>query len=210
MEQQHEGGDCQRHGEPRFGGVAHTGGDRLPADHNGKHSDIGADTGKGPHLFPGLLLHRKGGQHRPVGNIIEAIEDIPQNVGNREYCHEPVIPQAEIGKQHQIAGTAGQSAQQHGRFEASVAGTGVIYQQAHQRVVERIKHTQHGKHHAGGEKNPQRKIENIGKVVDERIGFKRVEHIPADGAKAEEHHVSSVQPIHSVFSSCLSQICSMR
>ena len=45
------------------------------------------------------------------------------------------------------------------------------------------------------------KIENIGKVVNERIGFKRVEHIPADGAKSEEYHVSSVQPIHSVFSS---------
>ena len=58
LEQKHENGNGKRHSKPCLWGIAHTGGDGLPADHNGKHADIGADAGKGAHLFTGLLLHR--------------------------------------------------------------------------------------------------------------------------------------------------------
>ena len=210
LEQQHQNGNGQRHGEPCLGGIAQPGGNRLPPHHDGKHTDIGADTGKGAHFFTGFLLHRKGGQHGPVGNIIQPVKNIPQNIGNGKYRNKPVIPQTEIGKQYKVAGAARQSAQRHRRLKAPVAGTGIIHQQPHDRVIERIKNTQHGKYHTGGNKHAQRQVKDIGKIVDEGIGLQGVEHIPPDGAKAEENHISSIQLVHLVSSSSFSPSSSTR
>ena len=122
-------------------------------NHDGKHTDIGADAGKGAHLFTGLLLYRKGGQHGPVCNIIEAIENIPQNIGNGKHRHKPIIPQTKIGKKDKVASTARQGPQRHRGLKASVTGAGIIHQQTHQRVVQSIKDTQHSKNHAGSQKD---------------------------------------------------------
>ena len=79
-----------------------------------------------------------------------------------------------------------------------MAGAGIIHQQSHQRVIQGIEYPQNGKSHAGGHKDAQRQAENIGKVVDEGIGFKGVKHIPPNSAKAEENHISSIQFVHLV------------
>ena len=76
----HRDGNCH----PRLGRVAEGGGDGLPADHDDVHADVRADACERTVILALLLILRQGGQERPIGNVVDAVADIPEDIRDRK------------------------------------------------------------------------------------------------------------------------------
>ena len=109
----------------------------MPADHNGEHTHIGADPGESAVLFPLLLVRGQGGQQRPVGNIVDAVGDVPEKVGNGKEDNEAPAS-ADVAEKHQVENGASHAAYQDCRLEFAPGRMDVVNNQAGNGVVQGI------------------------------------------------------------------------
>ena len=121
---------------------------RLPTNHNSKHADICTNSGEGTDFFAHLLVNAEAGNHGPIGNVVKSVGNIPQDIGNAEDHNEPVAAKSEICKQHQIAKTRYESADEHRGLKLAPFGVPVVHDKTHKGVVYCIKHAQNGEHKA--------------------------------------------------------------
>ena len=196
LEAQHRHRHGHSHDEPAVRRVAQRPRHRLPGHHDGKHAHVRAYPGKRAHVLALLLIHGERGKHGPVGDVVHAVGDVPKYVRQAEHDHKPVVRQPEVREQDEEEHAARHRAYEHGRFVLSPWAPNVVYDQACDGVVERVEYPQHRQHHARRREHAHRQAQHVRQVVQERVRFKGIEHIPADGAEAEEIFVPLFQLCH--------------
>ena len=189
--------NSQHHGapEPNLPGAAQTGSHRLPGDHHDVHTDIGADSGESAGLFPLLLIGGQHGQQGPVADIVDAVGNVPQEVGHGEDDNEhPAL--TDSGKEEHGENGAEDTAYQDCGLELAPGGADVVDNQSGDGVVEGIEDAHDGQDHGGGGVNPDGQLQHIGQKMQQGIGLEGIEHIPAHGTQAETDAVAVVKTFH--------------
>ena len=209
LEAQH--GDRHGHGhdEPAVRRIAHGRGHGLPGDHDGEHADVGADAGEGAHVLALFLVHGQRGQHRPVGDVVHAVGDVPEYVREAEHDDEPVVREPEVREQYEEEHAARHRADEHGRLVLAPGAVDIVDDEAGDGVVERVEDAQHGEHHARRREHADGQGEDVGEIVQQGVGLEGVEHIPAHGAEAEEVFIALFQLSHALSSPLrrISRLC---
>ena len=189
--------DAHGHGDrhPRLRRVAEGSGDGLPADHDDVHADVRADAGEGAVILALLLVLREGGQERPVGDVVDAVADIPEDVGHGE---EDDVGRAgaDVAEEDQVEDHGHDAADEDRGFELAPLRVDVVDDEAGDGVVQRVGNTQDGEHKTDRREHMQRQREDVGQEIQKRVCLKRIEHVAADGAEAEEVFVAAVKVFH--------------
>ena len=135
--------DGDRH--PRLRRIAEGGGDGLPANHDDVHTDVCADTRERAVILALLLILRQGGQERPIGNVIDAIADIPEDIRG---CEENDIGRAgaDVAEQDQIEDHGHDAADQDRGLEFAPFCVDIVYDKARDGIVQRVGDAQDGEH----------------------------------------------------------------
>ncbi len=136
-------------------------------------------------------------QEGPVADVIDAVGHIPEEIGQTE-DDDKAPTGADVGKEQHRENGAEDAAYQDGGLEFAPGGTDIVDEQADDGIVEGIEDSHDGEDHTGGAKDPQGKLQHIGEKMEQGIGLKGVEHIPANGAQAEVKAVAVVQLIHGI------------
>ncbi len=170
---------------------------------------FGADAGEGAHVLALFLVHGQRGQHRPVGDVVHAVGDVPEYVREAEHDDEPVVCEPEVREQYEEERAACHRADEHGRLVLAPGAVDVVDDEAGDWVVERVEDAQHGEHHARRREHADGQGEDVGEVVQQGVGLKGVEHIPAHGAEAEEVFIALFQLCHALSSPLrrISRLC---
>ena len=133
-------------------------------DDNREQSDVRAYAREGTDLLALLLIERERGHHRPVGDVVEAVCEVPEQVTNYEYEYVPERGHVQIRKQHDHEESACHRADQHPRFVFAEARLRVVHDHAHERIVERVEDTQAEEDPAHQREHTLRKIDHVGQV----------------------------------------------
>ena len=191
--------DGDRH--PRLRRIAKGGGDGLPANHDDVHTDVCADTRERAVILALLLILRQGGQERPIGNVIDAIADIPEDIRG---CEENDIGRAgaDVAEQDQIEDHGHEAADQDRGLEFAPFCVDIVDDKARDGVVQRVGDAQDRQHKAHCRKHMDGQRENIGKEIQKCVCLERIEHITADRAEAKEIFIAAVR----IFHDCTSRI----
>ena len=109
------------------------------------NADVRADAGEGAVILALLLVLREGGQERPVGDVIDAVADIPEDVGDGEE-NDVGRAGADIAEEDQVEDHGHDAADKDRGLELAPLRVDVVDDEAGDGVVQRVGDTQDGEH----------------------------------------------------------------